>query len=387
LGLIIPYKFEEEKRQAKLTGLTGMLLPLELMYAMELDKEIQKQIKVRPTQGYSDGKEIISLILLNLAGGEHVEDIKQLKGDIGFNELAKEASERMINPKIAERAKKRFRKLQEEGFPSPSAIHRYLFEFHDEQEEIRRQKSDQAAFIPKQNEHLQGLSKLNNFIAGYKQRIAPQETATLDQDATVIETSKSDALFCYKGYRSYQPINTYWHEQGIVIHSEFRDGNVPAGFQNLRILEESLESLPKGVKIVRFRADTAAYQHEILRYCEESKNKRFGRIEFAISCDVTAEFRKAVLKIEEPDWKPLKKNSKANMWKVTSNAQKSVLFLISLLHRPKQAHPPKKNLFIDILQFVSLLSQSKNKIHLSLNLFILKKSMAKNTKSLALSQT
>jgi hypothetical protein len=32
-----------------------------------------------------------------------------------------------------------------------------------------------------------------------------------------------------KGYKAYQPINSYWFEQSLLIHSEFRDGNVNAG--------------------------------------------------------------------------------------------------------------------------------------------------------------
>jgi len=79
-----------------------------------------------------------------------------------------------------------------------------------------------------------------------------------------------------------------------MLHTEFRDGNVPAGFEQKRVLEEGLSYLPDGVKIVRVRSDTAGYQHELMKYCETKQNKRFGRIEFTISCDVTSEFRRAV---------------------------------------------------------------------------------------------
>lgn len=32
----------------------------------------------------------------------------------------------------------------------------------------------------------------------------------------------------------------------MVLHKEFRDGNVPAGYENLRILKEALDHLPGG---------------------------------------------------------------------------------------------------------------------------------------------
>ena len=73
-----------------------------------------------------------------------------------------------------------------------------------------------------------------------------QAQATLDMDATLIETNKRQAKHCYKKYKAYQPLTTYWSEADLVVHSEFRDGNVPAGYEQLRVLRESLEYLPDG---------------------------------------------------------------------------------------------------------------------------------------------
>jgi hypothetical protein len=95
-----------------------------------------------------------------------------------------------------------------------------------------------------------------------------------------------------------------------VVHTEFRDGNVPAGFEQKRVLEEALKCLPKGVQKVRMRSDTAGYQHELLRYCDREDNKRCGRIEFTVGCDVSPEFKKAVGEIEEGDWAVLMKRER-----------------------------------------------------------------------------
>jgi hypothetical protein len=131
--------------------------------------------------------------------------------------------------------------------------------------------------------------------------------ATLDMDATLIASGKESALYCYKGYKSYQPLNTWWAEQGIVLHTEFRDGNVPAGFEQLRVLKQALECLPEGIKKVRLRSDTAGYQHDLLKYCATGGSSRFGVIEFAIGSDVTSEFKKAVAEVEESQWGPIYK--------------------------------------------------------------------------------
>src|SRR3990170_1311778 len=52
-----------------------------------------------------------------------------------------------------------------------------------------------------------------------------EKTATLDMDATLVETSKAGALHSYKHYKAYQPLNVWWAERGMVLHTEFRDGN------------------------------------------------------------------------------------------------------------------------------------------------------------------
>ena len=76
---------------------------------------------------------------------------------------------------------------------------------------------------------------------GFVQSRSPQTEATLDMDATLVETRKHEALPSYKKYRAYQPLITYWSEAELIVHSEFRDGNVPAGHQQLRVLVEALE--------------------------------------------------------------------------------------------------------------------------------------------------
>jgi hypothetical protein len=98
-------------------------------------------------------------------------------------------------------------------------------------------------------------------------------------------------------------------EQGLIVHTEFCDGNVPAGFEQLRVLKEALLCLPEGVTQVRLRSDTAGYQHDLLKYCAMGENERFGKIEFAIGCDVTPEFKKAVGEIPDGDWTPLTKKA------------------------------------------------------------------------------
>ena len=70
------------------------------------------------------------------------------------------------------------------------------------------------------------------------------------------------------------------------------------------MLQDALALLPDDVQTVSLRSDSAGYQIELLKYCAEGKNARFGVIEFAVSADVNAEFRRAALAADAV-WKPL----------------------------------------------------------------------------------
>jgi hypothetical protein len=205
---------------------------------------------------------------------------------------------------------KRFRKGRDRSFPSPTRIYEYLDEFHNEPEEAKRVEG--CAFIPAANEHLGGLCKANTALLGEVQRHARCREATLDIDATCNETTKREALFCYKGYRAYQPISSYWAETGMVVLSEFRDGNVPAGHDILRIVKESLAALPDGIQRVRVRMDSAGYQHDVLKFMATGDGGKRDVIEFTVSNDMTEEFRKAVVEVGQDEWKPLVRMERGN---------------------------------------------------------------------------
>jgi hypothetical protein len=131
--------------------------------------------------------------------------------------------------------------------PSPSAAFRYLERFHDErQERLRRAPGAPKAFIPAPNAALRGLSLVNRDLLAFAGAQGVDETATVDANATLKETIKRSALYCYKHFQAYQPLNFWWAEQNLMLHTEFRDGNVPAGHEQLRVFKEALSHLVPG---------------------------------------------------------------------------------------------------------------------------------------------
>lgn len=299
---VLSFQYQKQSTVSGLTALAGLPTYLDLAQAAGLRDAIRRHLTVRGegSQGWTDSQVIMALILLNLAGGDCVADIDRLEADEGLCRVMQRVEHHGVPRRERRALARRWRKERSRTFPSPSAVFRYLATFHDPTQEAQRQPH--TAFIPAPNEHLRALGLVNRDFVAFVQSRSPQEQATLDMDATLVGSQKEQALWCYQQYQAYQPFNTYWFEQDLVLHSEFRDGNVPAGHQQLRLLQESLEQLPEGVEKVFVRSDTAGYQKDLLRYCAEGTNERFGVIEFAIGADVTESFRRAVLEVAEDQW-------------------------------------------------------------------------------------
>jgi hypothetical protein len=298
---VLPFKYEQERTSSGMTAMAGLGVYLDLAHRVGLSESIERHVRVRTSgQGWTDSQIVTALIFLNLAGGDCVEDIQVLEADEGFCEVLRKAELYGISRRQRRQILRRWRTQRRRSVASSSSIFRYLAAFHDPGQEQLRVPG--KAFIPQANEHLSGLCRVNTDLAAFAQRQQQQRIATLDMDATLVETNKRDALYCYKGYKSYQPLNTWWAEMELVLHTEFRDGNVPAGYEQLRVLKHALACLPAGVEKVRLRSDTAGYQHELLSYCEAGRHERFGRVEFAVSCDVTPEFKRAVAELDESAW-------------------------------------------------------------------------------------
>ena len=89
--------------------------------------------------------------------------------------------------------------------PSPSAARKFLYEFHEEakiEEAKQRRTAEQIAYIAEETEPLVGLGVVNRELVRELGRRCPdQRIATVDQDATIIESRKQEALRAYEGGR------------------------------------------------------------------------------------------------------------------------------------------------------------------------------------------
>ncbi|MEK7765097.1 MAG: transposase [bacterium] len=79
---------------------------------------------------------------------------------------------------------------------------------------------------------------------------------------------------------------------------EFRDGNVPAGSGNLRMVQKALEALPPGVEQIRVRGDSALYEHALLDWLVPPRRD----IGFAVSVDISRELHQLIVSLPENAW-------------------------------------------------------------------------------------
>lgn len=299
---VLGFQYEAEGSRADLTSLAGLPLYLDLIVASGLAGAIRGHLRVAGSQGWLDVQLVLAVVFLNLSGGDCVEDLERLEGDGGFAALLRAIERGLLSRAERRSLKRRWRRERCRAVPSASALLAWLERFHDP---LAPQAVAGRAFIPAVTEAVRSLWRVNQALLGFVQTHRPVSAATLDMDATLIATHKRAALHCYEGFKAYQPLNCWWAEQGTMLYSEFRDGNVPAGHEQLRVLRDALSYLPPGVTKVSLRSDTAGYQAELLLYCGEGKDPRFGVIEFAIAADVTAAFRAAVRATAAEAWQKL----------------------------------------------------------------------------------
>jgi len=151
---------------------------------------------------------------------------------------------------------------------------------------------------------------------------------TLDIDATGIVAEKESAKMTYKGYKGYMPIVGHLAENGLVVGDEFREGNESPGGRNLEFLKQCVKQMPKGKKIMAMRADSAAYQAEVINYCEGDG------IEFAIGADLDEAVRAAIRSIPKGDWRLYENGYIAETVHCMNKTKKA--FRLIVIRRPYQ---------------------------------------------------
>jgi hypothetical protein len=270
-----------------LTAMGGVPLVVQTFRSLGLPLSVRQHVRVKERErGYDEATMVESFVVLNAVGGECFDDFQRLREDPGLSGMIGH------------------------GIPSPEAARKFLYQFHEEQkieEAKRRRTGDAVAYIPEETEPLVGLGLVNRGLVQELGRRCPdQRIATVDQDATIIESRKQEALRTYEGERGYQPMLAVWAEMNLVLADEFRDGNVPAMMDPLRVAKKAFAALPETVKTYYYRGDSACHESELIHWLRDENRAEGprGRIGFVISARMSEALQKAIGKLPEEAWEP-----------------------------------------------------------------------------------
>ncbi len=238
-------------------------------------------------RGFSEAQLIEAISLLQTVGGECPEDMHLLAGD--------PCLERGLGYRP----------------PKATAVREFLERFHDQKlEKLRPKREDQKSFIFPSSPPVAALQQVQSGLVRriaklYDQAGQPQRMATVDQDATIIESHKEAAYWHYEEGRGYQPMVAVWAEADLVLADEFRDGNVPAKQDPLTCAKLAFAALPETVTRRHFRGDSACHENDLLEWLKHPDRQKEpgGRIGFAVSAVMSEPLGEAIRKVGETQWK------------------------------------------------------------------------------------
>jgi len=285
---VLPFKLEITEE--KITAHAGLAIFGEFVHATGILNEVDKTLKGPGSgAGYKPSRYVEPIMLMLHGGGRTLEDLRVIRNDVALCEL-----------------------LGIDEIPS----------------------SDAAGDWMRRKGKAEGLSGLGAVRRQVVRRTLNRDTTTeytLDIDASQIIAEKEDAKMTYKGEFGYMPIVGHLAENGLIIGDEFREGNEAPGARNLEFIKYCASQMPIGKRIANLRSDSAAYQSDIINWCEEDDK---APVLFAIGADLDAAVRAAISEISPEAWSPYQDGFIAETVHVMNKTKKA--FRLIVIRRPAQ---------------------------------------------------
>lgn len=288
-----PFAIAPEPMEGLITPYAGLAAVSRALRALGLPACCDAELQIKQRQrGYTPGQQVEALVMLHAAGWDCMDDMERLRKDAGLS------------------------KMLGYDVPSPRAVGDFLAAFHDEDKvnAASEQAKAQArlAFIPEQSAALEGLQKVQRMSVSAiaKNQSAPTQ-ATIDQDATIIESHKRSAMWTYEGMPGYQPMVAAWAETGLIVADEFRDGNVPAMMAPLVCAKAAFAALPSSVSSYAFRGDSACHESGLVNWLRDPQRPDGpqGIIRFAVSARMSVELGHALKAVPDAHWQTVKQEA------------------------------------------------------------------------------
>jgi hypothetical protein len=285
---VLPFKLGITEE--KLTAHAGLAVFGEFVHATGMLTEANRALRGPGSgAGYKPSQYVEPLILMLQGGGRALEDLRVIRNDTALCEL-----------------------MGIEEMPSSDAVGDWL----------RRQG---------RGEGLSGLAIVRQLVVRRALNLDTTTDYTLDIDATQIVAEKEGTKMTYKGERGYMPIVGHLAENGLIVGEEFRQGNDAPAARNLEFIKYCAGQMPEGKRITNLRSDSAAYQADIINWCEEDDN---ARVLFAIGADMDAGVKAVIRTISPEAWSPYQDGHIAETVHSMNRTKKA--FRLIAIRRPAQ---------------------------------------------------
>ena len=264
---VLPFKLEATNDT--MTSQAGLVLFGEFLHSLDLKTEIDRAFGAPGSgAGYPASAYVLPLLLMLHGGGRSLSDLRMIARDAGLLSL-----------------------LGIDAVPSTDAFGRWL-----------RRMGGKGPGLPAMERVIDRVvTVLGKRLRRRRRKAgeAPVREVTLDIDASQIVAEKEKAHWTYKGEKGYMPLVGHVRElSGMVVHEEFREGNVSPGAGHVPFLKDCLRRLPRGIRVARLRADSASYQAEVFNLCSEKG------LRFVIGADLDAAVREVIGMIPDTAWRP-----------------------------------------------------------------------------------
>ncbi len=248
-------KVELKKSKDAVTGKMGLSWLVHAMKDFGVEKIISDEYEKGSNREIDYFRKIMTAVMTRVAGGERVEDVENLRVDVGL--------------------------LESLGWDAMMGADTYLNLIKDKRTNAR-------------------LRRLNNQMIIKALRGLEEDELTYDNDATYFDSAKDSAGYSYQKSKQFSGLIGCIAELGMINTVDFRRGNVSPQTGILNQLKKAVgQAKAAGKRIKNFRNDSAAYRMDVMTYCS------IEGINYYISADQDAAVKKTIKGIKAGQWKML----------------------------------------------------------------------------------
>lgn len=251
----------KKNKQSPLFTHAGIVPARELIKKLAVTETIDAGISVlKKHRPYFESDHVLNFVYNFLTGGETINDIERLQESEGLSRL-----------------------LGTVSIPDPTTAGDFLARFSEE--DI--------------NDFQRVLEKIQGrafFLLDTKRKAR----ATIEHDSSIHEVygeKKEGADFAYNNTYSYSVQYITLAETGDVLRQDLQEGNRYSSHGLKDVLPGVIDRVGEHFQSVRYRADSASYDKEIITICDSRK------VTFYISADQTQKLMRAVTALPEDAWK------------------------------------------------------------------------------------